>query len=158
MSMKSRRTDSRVLAVSKLLTARIPLPRGRLLRCLGFGFAGISMLFAPTAFAESNIHGRVVSGESPIGNAQVVVFFATTGAPRQLASARTQPDGTFVLTVPDSIENDGFRASRYLLLREQECRTEPEADILRAGQIRRVGPIAHASKQADALLAELHQF
>ena len=69
---------------------------------------GIILSSAPT-FAADNISGQVVGAGAPIVGSTVTLWAEGSGAPRQLAQARTGADGRFALTA------DGGGANLYLI-------------------------------------------
>ena len=69
----------------------------------------LGVLFAGPAFAADSINGQVVGAGAPIVGSTVTLWAEGTGAPRQLAQARTGADGRFSLTA------DGNGANLYLI-------------------------------------------
>ena len=72
-----------------------------------------SICLAGSAFAAP-LDGQVLSAGAPIANAEVTLWQAGSGAPRQLAQARSSAAGRFVLAAPDAPLAEG---SLYLLAR-----------------------------------------
>ena len=69
---------------------------------------GIVLSSVP-AFAADNISGQVVGAGAPILGSTVTLWAEGSGAPRQLAQARTGADGRFMLSA------DGNGATLYLV-------------------------------------------
>ncbi|HUL42717.1 MAG TPA: hypothetical protein VLV32_12575, partial [Burkholderiales bacterium] len=68
------------------------------------GLAVLSlMLVAPAFAADSLVKGRVLGGGAPIANSTVTLWAASSGAPKELAQARTGADGRFTITAPDAV-------------------------------------------------------
>ncbi len=65
-------------------------------------FAGVTFASTIPAVAAVNLNGQVLGGGAPIANSTVTLWAASDGAPKELAQARTDADGHFALTVPDS--------------------------------------------------------
>ena len=71
------------------------------------------VLLAGPAFAAP-LDGQVLGAGVPIANSTVTLWQAGSGAPRQLAQARSGADGRFVLAAPDAPLSEG---SLYLVAR-----------------------------------------
>ena len=72
-------------------------------------FAVFGMSISVPTFAADSISGRVLGGGAPIVGSTVTVWAEGSGAPKQLAQARTDADGRFALTA------DGGGANLYLI-------------------------------------------
>ena len=83
-----------------------PVARALALALAGLGLAG-PLMAAP-------LDGQVLGGGAPIANATVTLWQASSGAPRQLAQARSGADGRFALAAPDAPLADG---SLYMIAR-----------------------------------------
>jgi hypothetical protein len=71
------------------------------------------VLLAGPAFAAP-LDGQVLGAGAPIANSTVTLWQAGSGAPRQLAQARSGADGRFMLDAPDAPLSEG---SLYLVAR-----------------------------------------
>ena len=71
------------------------------------------VLLAGAAFAAP-LDGQVLGAGAPIANSTVTLWQAGSGAPRQLAQARSGADGRFMLDAPDAPLSEG---SLYLVAR-----------------------------------------
>ncbi len=65
-------------------------------------FAGVGLLAVATVGGAASLNGQVLGGGAPIANSTVTLWAASVGAPKELAQARTDADGHFALTVPES--------------------------------------------------------
>jgi hypothetical protein len=72
-------------------------------------FAAFGVVSSVPAMAADAINGQVLGAGAPIVGSTVTLWAANTGAPRQLAQARTGADGRFVLT------EDSSGANLYLI-------------------------------------------
>jgi hypothetical protein len=83
-------------------------------RTLSMMVALIALLALATgpAFAADNITGQVLGAGAPIANSMVTLWAASADAPTQLAQARTDADGQFAMTIPDT---RSAAASLYLV-------------------------------------------
>jgi sugar lactone lactonase YvrE len=79
-------------------------------RALALGNLG-GFVLAGAAGAAA-LDGQVLGAGAPIANATVTLWQASSGAPRQLAQARSGADGRFALAAPDAPLTDG---SLYLV-------------------------------------------
>lgn len=64
------------------------------------------------ATAQRSINGRVLGGGEAIVGSTVTLYAASANAPRQLAQSRSDADGGFTITMPDTAAGDG---SLYLV-------------------------------------------
>jgi hypothetical protein len=71
-------------------------------------------LLATTPAVAAALDGQVLGAGAPIANATVTLWQAGSGAPRQLAQARSGADGRFALAAPDAPLSEG---SLYLVAR-----------------------------------------
>ncbi len=75
-------------------------------------FALCSVLATGPASAADTLTGQVLGAGTPIANSTITLWAASTGAPKQLAKARTGSDGRFTMNVPGGRSAD---ASLYLV-------------------------------------------
>ena len=68
--------------------------------------ASLFLLAGPAVAAP--LDGQVLGAGAPIANSTVTLWQAGSGAPRQLAQARSGADGRFVLAAPDAPLSRGF--------------------------------------------------
>ncbi len=73
--------------------------------------AGMIGLAAAPATADS-LDGQVFAGGQPVANSTVTLWAASSGAPRQMAQARTDADGHFAFA---SVAAPGAEFSLYLV-------------------------------------------
>ena len=69
-------------------------------------------LMSVSALAADRIEGRVESGGAPISGADVTAWLAGAGAPKKLAEAKTNQDGSYDLVLP---RRDGDAGVLYLI-------------------------------------------
>ena len=78
-------------------------------RLKSFACATAIILSSAPTFAADSISGRVLGAGAPIVGSTVTVWAEGSGAPKQLAQARTDADGRFALSA------DGNGATLYLV-------------------------------------------
>ena len=81
-------------------------------RRLLFGAIALAGLAATGSAFAAALNGQVLGGGAPIASSTVTLWAASAGAPKQLAQARSDADGRFTMTAPDSVAAD---TSLYLV-------------------------------------------
>lgn len=76
------------------------------------GMLGVVVGLAASHAVGAPVDGQVLGAGAPIANATVTLWQASSGAPRQLAQARSGADGSFALAAPDAPLAEG---SLYLV-------------------------------------------
>jgi len=74
----------------------------------------VTGVLAAMPVLAATLDGQVLGAGAPIANAAVTLWQAGSGAPRQLAQARSAADGRFALNAPDAPLGDG---TLYLIAR-----------------------------------------
>lgn len=72
-----------------------------------FALAALMVSAAATAAAVS-LNGQVLGAGAPIANSTVTLYAASTGAPKQMAQAKTGADGRFTLDVAGARDKDAI--------------------------------------------------
>jgi len=117
---------------------------GRAVGRFAFATLALSGLFlAGPAFPADSINGQVLGAGAPIANSTVTLWAASADAPKQLAQARTDADGRFTMTAPDSVASD---SSLYLVAqRGQPAANKASGDNPRIALMTVLGAKAPAS-------------